>query len=206
MMRIIEIDDELYRYIAGHTQFIGENASDILRRLLNLPKAQPADQLSLIQGNKNETVVEKNKDLLDLLQEKILVTQKLSQKHIQHVQNKLQEVIASEAFQDSSKGVTRFLMLLSVLYRTNPESFAQAMEEEAFQGRTRRYFARDEATLLLAGSHTKPKQIPDTPFWVITNTNSGRKMIMLERIMEFMQLPTDFIESVKPYFQVNEGK
>ena len=35
-MKIIEVDEELYQYIAGNTQSIGESASDILRRLLNL--------------------------------------------------------------------------------------------------------------------------------------------------------------------------
>ena len=32
-----EVDEELYQYIAAQTQSIGESASDILRRLLNLP-------------------------------------------------------------------------------------------------------------------------------------------------------------------------
>ena len=36
-MKIIEVDEELYQYIAAQTQSIGESASDILRRLLNLP-------------------------------------------------------------------------------------------------------------------------------------------------------------------------
>lgn len=35
-MKIIEVDEELYQYIASQTQSIGESASDILRRLLNL--------------------------------------------------------------------------------------------------------------------------------------------------------------------------
>ena len=33
-MKIIEVDDELYAYIASQTQSIGESASQILRRLL----------------------------------------------------------------------------------------------------------------------------------------------------------------------------
>ena len=40
-MKIIEVDEELYQYIASQTQSIGESASDILRHLLNLP-ALPA--------------------------------------------------------------------------------------------------------------------------------------------------------------------
>ena len=35
-MKKIDIDDELYQYIASNTQSIGESASTILRRLLNL--------------------------------------------------------------------------------------------------------------------------------------------------------------------------
>ncbi|WP_394131635.1 replication initiation negative regulator SeqA [Shewanella maritima] len=35
-MKYIEIDEELYRFIAGKTERIGESASDILRRLLGL--------------------------------------------------------------------------------------------------------------------------------------------------------------------------
>lgn len=35
-MKTIEVDEELYRYIASHTQRIGESASDILRRLLKV--------------------------------------------------------------------------------------------------------------------------------------------------------------------------
>ncbi|SQC88695.1 replication initiation regulator SeqA [Klebsiella pneumoniae] len=36
-MKTIEVDDELYRYIASHTLHIGESASDILRRMLKFP-------------------------------------------------------------------------------------------------------------------------------------------------------------------------
>lgn len=36
-MKTIEVDEELYRYIASQTQHIGESASDILRRLLMMP-------------------------------------------------------------------------------------------------------------------------------------------------------------------------
>jgi len=41
-MKTIEIDDDLYQFIASQTQQIGESASDILRRLLivSLTEAQ----------------------------------------------------------------------------------------------------------------------------------------------------------------------
>ena len=55
----------------------------------------------------------------------------------------------------------------------------------------------------MAGNHTKPKQIPDTPYWVITNTNSGRKMLMLEGAMQSMHLPEQLIDQVRSFFTAN---
>ncbi len=37
-MKTIEVDEDLYRYIAGQTERIGESASDILRRLLQVDR------------------------------------------------------------------------------------------------------------------------------------------------------------------------
>ena len=42
-MKYIEIDDELYKVIASKTERIGESASDILRRLIQLPQTQGKD-------------------------------------------------------------------------------------------------------------------------------------------------------------------
>ena len=44
-MKTIELDEELYRYIASHTQHIGESASDILRRMLKFTAGQPVTDL-----------------------------------------------------------------------------------------------------------------------------------------------------------------
>jgi negative regulator of replication initiation SeqA len=40
-MKRIDIDDDLYTYIASHTRQIGESASDILRRLLDVNSSEP---------------------------------------------------------------------------------------------------------------------------------------------------------------------
>ena len=59
-MKTIEIDEELYHYIASQTQQIGESASEILRRLL-LPDGvissthEAASQLSMTQKNDLES-------------------------------------------------------------------------------------------------------------------------------------------------------
>ena len=48
-MKYIEVDEELYRHIASKTERIGESASDILRRLLDLSvdTAEPAEPLAI---------------------------------------------------------------------------------------------------------------------------------------------------------------
>lgn len=208
-MKIIEVDEELYQYIASQTRSIGESASEILRRLLNFPNnnvVKSQDIQTVIA--KDEKVAEKvEKVIPQQIQEPIeeqpilVTTKKQSDESIQQVVSKVKALLDSDDFQQETKAVVRFLNILRVLYRTNPESFAQATE--SLQGRTRVYFARDEGTLLMAGNHTKPKQIPDTPYWVITNTNSGRKMLMLEGAMQSMHLPTELIDEVRTYFTAN---
>ena len=54
-MKQIDIDDELYQYIASNTQSIGESASTILRRLLNL-NGEKINTTKLDTDHKNETV------------------------------------------------------------------------------------------------------------------------------------------------------
>lgn len=217
-MKIIEVDEELYRYIAKQTQSIGESASDILRRLLHLP-ANPSATLDFVSFDgsitedavKSDAVLESEVKLTNApsQQETFLesktaapkMAKKQSNEAINQISDKVRLLLNSDEFKQESKAVVRFLAILRVLYRTDPESFAQATE--SLQGRTRVYFARDEATLLMTGNHTKPKQIPDTPYWVITNTNSGRKMLMLESAMQSMNLPESLIDEVRAYFVSN---
>lgn len=197
-MKIIEVDEELYQYIASQTHSIGESASDILRRLLSLPVNTSIVNDLIITSAETD---QKPKQAINVKEVNIKTTKKQSITAINQIVEKVQTLLNSTEFQEESKAVVRFLAILRVLYRTNPESFAQATE--SLQGRTRVYFARDEATLLMAGNHTKPKQIPDTPYWVITNTNSGRKMLMLEGAMQSMELPETLIDEVRSYFTVN---
>ncbi|MEX4489374.1 replication initiation negative regulator SeqA [Haemophilus influenzae] len=201
-MKIIEVDEELYQYIASQTRSIGESASDILRRLLSLPvHTSSVDDLVVTSAETNKSADQKPEQAINVKEVNIKTIKKQSITAINQIVEKVQTLLNSTEFQEESKAVVRFLAILRVLYRTNPESFAQATE--SLQGRTRVYFARDEATLLMAGNHTKPKQIPDTPYWVITNTNSGRKMLMLEGAMQSMELPETLIDEVRSYFTVN---
>ncbi|CAM3934108.1 MULTISPECIES: replication initiation negative regulator SeqA [Xenorhabdus] len=173
-MKTIEVDEELYRFIASQTLHIGESASDILRRILKLDAGQPVqitepanDPAPVVK-----TPVARSRDAVRVIRELLL----------------------SDEYAEKKKSVERFMLILSALYSLNSENFSKATE--AMHGRTRTYFAGDEYTLLARGKQTKPRHIPGTPFWVITNTNTDRKRSMIEHIMQDMKFPANLIEKV----------
>ena len=154
-MKTIELDDDLYFFIASQTRHIGESASDILRRLLE----QPVKAGATVPA----APVVQSQPLADAMG--------------------LEALLDSDELQKEEKSINRFMLVLSTLYRDNPDSFTQATE---IKGRKRVYFSRDPEALRASGSTTKPKQVPDTPFWVITNTNTSRKQNMVAQLMASM--------------------
>lgn len=151
-MKTIEIDDELYHYIASQTQQIGESASDILRRLL-LPEdstviPMPSEAVTLVPATAAAVVQDQ----------------------------KVFDILSKQDLQAELSVVGRFLIILSALARAHKGHFAKVLD---IKGRNRVYFGRKEADLLEAGSSTNPKPIPNSEFWVITNSNTTRKKMML---------------------------
>ncbi|WP_348731765.1 replication initiation regulator SeqA [Rheinheimera texasensis] len=146
-MNTIEIDDELYHFIAGQTQRIGESANDILRRILlnKQSVAQPAAVAAAVAENSKSG-------------------------------QKVFDILSKQDLQAELSVVGRFLIILSALARAHKQDFAQVLD---IKGRNRVYFGRSDTDLLEAGSSTNPKQIPNSEFWVITNSNTTRKKMML---------------------------
>src|SRR6188474_3010796 len=116
-MKTIELDDDLYFFIASQTRHIGESASDILRRLLEQPThiAVPVAEPVAVAQTRVEA------DAMGL-----------------------QMLLDSGALQQEEKSINRFMLVLSTLYRDNLESFTQATE---IKGRKRVYFSRDPEAL-----------------------------------------------------------
>nr|WP_281172022.1 hypothetical protein [Aliagarivorans marinus] len=79
----------------------------------------------------------------------------------------------------------RFLALMSRLYAYDADKFGAATE---IKGSKRIYFATSKETLLETGKTTKPQAIPETPYFVITNTNTDRKRKILSQVAEQMGL------------------
>ncbi|MGL5291653.1 MAG: replication initiation negative regulator SeqA [Vibrionaceae bacterium] len=156
-MKMIEIDDDLYCYIASQTKHIGEeNASDILRRLLLVPKSSSSlAQGALEADNTTASAQFTPAQQLDML-------------------------LLTPEFLRHKSTVSRFMLVLAKLYQIDSRLFGQAA---LIKGRKRFYFADNEQDLLANGRTTKPRPIPHTPYWVITNTNTGRKRQIIEQMM-----------------------
>jgi len=186
-MKNIEIDEELYQYIAANTQFIGESASAILRRLLAFGSVNKLEVTSQSENTAEvlaEALVEKKQPKKSekpavLKQETVLKTS-VNNKPV--VNDNSQETVFNfinrEELAMQRGAVGRFLLILAALYRAHDQHFNVVTD---ICGRDRLYFAHSEEELAASGSSTKPRQIPDSPYWVITNSNTTRKKMMLTK-------------------------
>ncbi|MEZ8651301.1 replication initiation negative regulator SeqA [Vibrio splendidus] len=175
-MKTIEVDEDLYRFIAGQTERIGESASDILRRLLQV------DSQGMVP-------------IEEIVEPKGIVVSKevgLTPEKFDGVKE-MRSLLISDEFASLKKAIDRFMLVLSTLHKIDPLSFSEATQ---VKGRKRVYFADNEETLLANGNTTKPKAIPQSPFWVITNNNTSRKRQMVEQLMSRMSFQAELIEKV----------
>ena len=194
-MKNIEIDEELYQYIVSNTQFIGESASSILRRLLSLTLAENTVDDIEVPTSDNEKLVA---EILPLQIE-------------ESIENEVTDITASEIIEPPSidnvlnyinkeelamqrGAVGRFLLILAALYRVHSESFSVVSE---IRGRDRLYFAKSKDELSASGSSTKPLQIPDSPFWVMTNSNTTRKKMMLTKVSLTLGYTNEDAENIR---------
>ena len=183
-MKNIEIDEELYHFIASNTQFIGESASSILRRLLSLGQAVNAN----VDKVENEPAVVVTKIAVfepKVIQDEETVAQAeppalvTSAVHNKDINETVFNYINKEELAMQRGAVGRFLLILAALHRGHSALFSGITD---ISGRERLYFAHSEEELTASGSSTKPRQIPDSPFWVITNSNTTRKKMMLTKV------------------------
>jgi negative modulator of initiation of replication len=181
-MKNIEIDEELYQYIATNTQYIGESASAILRRLLSF--GVDAD-VEVITTNEKLAIVEVTQSSVNDKAEVTIIAAELEtpvEKELiidEPTNNEtVFNFINKEELAMQRGAVGRFLLILAALYRAHPNQFSVVTE---ISGRDRLYFANSENKLAESGSSTKPRQIPESPFWVITNSNTTRKKMMLTK-------------------------
>lgn len=181
-MKKIEIDEELYQYIASNTQSIGESASDILRRLLGLSAAHEMTAQKTTQP-KVATPPETTAP------ETPTTNSDAAHTSVFNLLNK--EELAMQ------KGIVgRFLFILAALYRTHKTSFHRVLN---VTGRDRRYFATSKEELTASGSSLNPKQIEQSPYWVMTNSNTTRKKMMLHEVALELGYTAEQAEKIRDF-------
>ncbi|WP_019614676.1 replication initiation regulator SeqA [Psychromonas ossibalaenae] len=207
-MKQIEIEDDLYKYILTNIEAFGETPSQILRRLLSLPAAADENTLPQLAAEKPEPVVSVSEPVYSSPESEI----KANPPAVPHTSApSLSEPLAhgvevlfdSEAFKLESVVTNKFMMMLTAMYYENKDRFVEAAEKT--KGRTRDYLGQNLSALLASDNQeelalfkaSKPRAIPNTPFWVITNANTGRKRIILTQMMACMGYPHHLIERIK---------
>lgn len=181
IMKNIEIDEDLYQYIVSNTQAIGESASSILRRLLKIDGVVH-QAVSLSESAKNAPVEQLLQE--ERVDEEIIINDAGVIKERDHNAESVFDFINKEELAMQRGAVGRFLLILAALYRAHSKQFNVVINiapKESARKIKRLYFALSEAELSASGSSTKPKPIPDSPFWVITNSNTTRKKMMLTK-------------------------
>jgi negative modulator of initiation of replication len=183
-MKSIQIDDDLYHFIASQTQDIGESASDIIRRLVMPGTVPPPESLANIDNVVAEQSV-KHDAISSSDAEPVC--------NAQAVFDELQ----GQQIQAIPKMVERWLLVLSIIYKHHNQQFSKVL---AMSGRNRTYFANDKDTLLETGSSTNPKNIPGSTYWVISNNNTVKKIAMLKEVAQTMGFNISQIENLVVMF------
>jgi negative modulator of initiation of replication len=183
-MKSIQIEDDLYHFIASQTQDIGESASDILRRLV-MPDLLP---------NTEQYISIEKTTLVNSVESAVGNTQSTEQTcQASAVFSELE----GQQLQAIPKIVERWLLVLSIIHKHHTQQFIKVL---GMSGRNRTYFATTKETLLATGSSTNPKNVPGSDYWVITNNNTVKKMNMLKEVAEQVGFSVSEIEKLVAIF------
>ena len=195
-MKNIEIDEALYQYIATNTQFIGESASDILRRLLDFDASNVSEPVSSDQVSTDvrSTELLNENDINQSIEISPSPEQLDGESHDKADCESVFDFINKEELAMQRGAVGRFLLILAALHRAHPRQFHVVNE---ICGSNRLYFANSEAALTESGSSTKPRQIAGSSYWVITNSNTTRKKMMLTKAATSLGYTQDDVEAIR---------
>lgn len=218
-MKKIEIEDDLYKYILANIEAFGETPSQVLRRLLSLAADDCDSEAEIVQPTPviSTPVISTSAISVPVVQQATHVVEQQdislsvnspssSASHLslpEPVAHGVSALFAHPAFKNESIVTNKFKMMLTTMYHENKAAFIVAANTT--KGRTRDYLGQNLSDLLASANEeevaqlkaSKPRDIPNTPFWVITNANTGRKRIILKQMMASMGYPLHLIERIK---------
>jgi len=163
-MKTIEIDDDIYLHIARHTNEIGESASSILRRLLEISKS-PMETAPAAPAPDGALVTTSNG-------------------------HELSATLRQPEFLRMNAAVDKMLYILAKAHDQKRGDFDRVL---VIQGQKRRYFAKSEKEIEDSGNSTQPKRIPGSDYWVMTNSPTPQKRDMLRAALKELGYSTNAI-------------
>ena len=223
-MKKIEIDDDVFKYILSNIEDFGESPSDILRRLLITNVDVFDESKVLLQAKKVNARIESANVIVGKKQKKekqktakqttVLKSRpKAKKKSVPStifksinvpdvLSSGIDFLYQSNALKKESLIVNKFKMILTTLYFTDKDLFVKA--SKITKGSSRVYIGENLQELLASSNEedvailvaSKPRDIPYTPMWVVTHTNSARKRIILTQLMNAMSFSTERIDSL----------
>ena len=155
-MQTVEIEDTIYEFLAKQRIHF-ESLSQVLARLLNLPPSNGSQNGGRAPAPRSGGPAATS-----------------------GTESPISTFLSSPDFLVHGNVVERFLGLLSWLYHQNPVAFAQVLQ---VNGRKRQYFGRSAEVLEASGKSVMPKQIPNTPYWVVTNNSTETKRQMMANVV-----------------------
>lgn len=161
-MKTLQIDHDLYTFIASQTREVGEGASPILRRLLGLPAS-----------NGRVTAVPAATDAAP--------SPPTAVEGAAARDGQVLAFVASPEFRAARNPTQRFLAMLGFAYREDPAAFERTAL--SLRGRTRTYYARTRQELDRSGQRLHPHPIPGSSLWAMTNASTYQKGQMLRELL-----------------------
>jgi negative modulator of initiation of replication len=206
-MKTIEIDDELYAFIASQTKHIGESACEILRRLLI---DEPGIVTTVVSSGASIPAAPASTEQVETSPEPVAEAPVKATPKAQPAPapvsvtpvtsasgDDLLERVNKEALSQFDKRVDQFLFILQQVYLQHPTDFAKV---ESIVGKNRKYFASSKEELLKSGSSTNPKLIPESGFWVVSNNNTAKKLAMLSQVLQILGYDDKVVKAVSETF------
>jgi len=80
--------------------------------------------------------------------------------------------------------LARFLAVLSEIEKSHTEDFHRV---ETVRGNSRIYFSKDPDQIAASGPANKPVQIPESDWWVTSNTSTDSKIRLLSKVLRTLQ-------------------
>jgi negative modulator of initiation of replication len=102
---------------------------------------------------------------------------------IERLNTELLKYLNGDDFNTLPSVVDKFLSILSYVYQKDPQQFKKVLE---ISGKRRKYFALSRKELEESGRSVYPKQIPNSPFWVVTNNDTPKKRRMLRDVLNLL--------------------